>query len=192
MVFDSSVTGHEFTFGGLSGSIYLALQDDASSPNAVGLTVGGDNADTIFSGVLSGGGALTKVGTGALELTGANSYGGSTALNGGMLTFAAGGLGNTASVVFNGGALQWSVSNDDDVSPLISPIGSGQAAILDTNGNDVTFANALSGTGGLTKTGIGTLTLTAANTYTGTTTIDGGTLSFDSSAALGQHRRYCV
>ena len=75
VVFDSSVTGHEFTFGGLSGSIDLALQDDASSPNAVGLTVGGDNADTIFSGVLSGG-ALTKVGTGGFELTGANSYGG--------------------------------------------------------------------------------------------------------------------
>jgi autotransporter-associated beta strand protein len=86
IVFDSSVTGHAFTFGGLSGSANLDLRDNAGSPNAVALTVGGNGANTIFTGALTGSGSLVKVGDGSLQLGSNNStYTGSTTIKAGTL-----------------------------------------------------------------------------------------------------------
>lgn len=50
---------------------------------------------------------------------------------------------------------------------------------------DLRINAVINGTGGLTKAGLGTLILTAANTYTGTTTVSGGTLEVAGSLALG-------
>ncbi len=59
--------------------------------------------------------------------------------------------------------------------------GSGGNATVDTAGYTATFAGALSGPGGLTKTDSGTLVLSAMNTYTGPTAVNGGILSLTGS-----------
>ncbi len=64
------------------------------------------------------------------------------------------------------------------------PLLNGGTNTLDTNGNDITLSALLSGTGGLTKDGIGNLTLSANNTFTGVTTITGGNLVLASNLAL--------
>ncbi|HNX34712.1 MAG TPA: autotransporter-associated beta strand repeat-containing protein [Kiritimatiellia bacterium] len=103
-VFDLSVADHAFNVGGLSGSHAQTLEDNAAPPNPVALTVGTNNASTTFSGVLSGRGSLTKVGTGTLTLSGANTYIGGTAILKGTVTASnAGSLG--AGAVVNNGTL---------------------------------------------------------------------------------------
>ncbi|OZI58261.1 autotransporter-associated beta strand repeat-containing protein [Bordetella genomosp. 4] len=52
-------------------------------------------------------------------------------------------------------------------------------------GVTTTIASALTGTGGLTKTDLGTLVLTGSNTYTGNTAIRGGTLQLGDGGEAG-------
>ena len=75
--------GSTFTLGGLGGSANLLLQDTASAP--VTLMVGNNQASTTYAGALSGSGSLTKIGTGTLTLSGANTAAGGTVLNAGSL-----------------------------------------------------------------------------------------------------------
>lgn len=60
-------------------------------------------------------------------------------------------------------------------------LGSGTLTVGALNAS-TTYAGVISGTGGVTLTGTGVLALTGANTYTGSTTISSGTLSFASGA----------
>lgn len=71
------------TFGGLKGAQNLSLTN--AGAGAVALTVGGNNLNTTYSGALSGTGALTKAGNGALTLTGASNYSGGTTISAGTL-----------------------------------------------------------------------------------------------------------
>lgn len=94
-------------------------------------------------------------------------------------------LGPSGVIAFNGGTLQWAAGNTTDYSANFSTAAN-QAYALDTNGQDITLAAALTSAGGtLTKAGAGTLTLAGTNTYDGTTTISGGTLAVADPAALG-------
>jgi len=94
-------------------------------------------------------------------------------------------LGTNNTVIFGGGTLQFSAANTFDYSPRFSTAAS-QAYKFDTGGQNVTFNNSLtSSSGTLTKLGSGTLTLTGANTYSGTTAVGAGKLIIQSTAGSG-------
>ena len=97
--FDDAEASHAFLLGGLSGSFNLALEDDAATPNPVALTVGNNGSSSTQSGILSGGGSLAKTGGGTLTISGANTYGGGTAVSNGALTITAAGALGTGAVV---------------------------------------------------------------------------------------------
>ena len=141
------------------------------------------NAVTLAS-VISGTGGLTKMGSGTLTLSNSNSYGGGTIVTGGLINFSALGNFGSANITLNGGGLQWATGTTTDVSARLNALG-GSGGVFDTNGNSVSLGSVISGTGGLTKTGIGTLTLTNAETYGGGTTIGGDTLQIGNGGTTG-------
>ncbi|EAV1782071.1 autotransporter outer membrane beta-barrel domain-containing protein [Salmonella enterica] len=111
-----------------------------------------------FDNAISGSGQVVKSGDETLTLSGANSYTGGTLISGGTL-----------------------------VATSVEALGSGDVtdnAVLELNTGG-TFDNAISGSGQVVKSGDKTLTLSGANSYTGGTTISGGTLVASNVNALG-------
>ena len=110
-VFDSAVASHAFTLGGIAGSFTAALADNAGAPNPVALAVGNNNANTAYSGTLSGSGSLAKTGTGTLTLSGTNTFsGGLTVIAGQVTASSTGALG--AGPVVNNGVLNLTGASD--------------------------------------------------------------------------------
>jgi fibronectin-binding autotransporter adhesin len=95
LVFDSSVASHAFTVAGLGGSGNIVLADNAATPNAVALTVGNNNVSSTYAGILSGGGSLTKIGTGTFITNNAASqtFSGGLIVQNGVFYAEAGGAG---------------------------------------------------------------------------------------------------
>ncbi|MEI6715239.1 MAG: autotransporter-associated beta strand repeat-containing protein, partial [Verrucomicrobiota bacterium] len=145
--------------------------------SAIALDTNGQNVTYAGDLVGSNTGGLTKVGAGALTLSGSNGYTGTTLINAGTIslgsTTALAGGGN---ITFGGGTLQFTSSNTADYASRI--VNSGSAIALDTNGLNVTYSGDLVGsnTGGLTKVGAGNLTLSGSNTFTGGVTVNAGKL----------------
>ncbi|EEM9287917.1 fibronectin-binding autotransporter adhesin ShdA [Salmonella enterica] len=160
-----------------TGTGELTLSGDntySGGTTITGGTLTADHADSLGSGdidnsgvlkvgegdlenTLSGSGSLVKTGTGELTLSGGNDYSGGTTIIGGTLTADhADSLGTGA--VAKSGVLQ---------------VGEGE------------LENTLSGSGSLVKTGTGELTLSGDNSYSGGTTIIGGTLTADHADSLG-------
>jgi fibronectin-binding autotransporter adhesin len=110
------------------------------------------------NGAIAGIGGLTKIGDGTLVLTGTNTYSGGTTVSAGTLS------GTTTS-------LQGNIGN------------SGQVIFDQTTTG--TYAGVISGTGSFVKNGSGTVILTGANNYTGSTTISDGTLQGDTTSLHG-------
>ena len=172
--------------------------------------VGADAGSTLtLGGIVSGaaGIKLSKVGTGTLILTGANTYAGDTGVSAGILNIqnnTALGAVTSGVNVASGATLQvqggLTVGTE---SMILAGAGFGSIGALDnlsgnnsfagtvsittaTIGSDagtLTLNGIVSGTGGLTKVGVGTLTLSATNTYTGTTTVSVGTLLVNGAQA---------
>ena len=114
---------------------------------------------------MTGAGSMNKVGTGQLTLTGANLYAGGTTISGGTLQLGNGTTGNDGSLSATGGI------NDNGM------------LTFNLAGSE-TYAGVISGAGRMTKSGSGTLILNQANTFTGLTTINLGTIVLANSGAL--------
>ena len=143
-------------YGGISGSINSSsgIQLLNASSN---LTVYRDDTVTVSPNI-SGAGSVTKMGANTLTLSGVNTYAGGTDIQAGTLH------GTTSS--FGTGA--------------ISTV-QGTTLAVDQAG-DGTLNNAVSGAGAFAKLGAGTVTLASGNSYTGGTSIQGGTLTGDVSS----------
>ena len=170
------------TFGG--GTLQAGVDGLALNNAAVLATSGTIDTQAFgftYVGTISGGGPLTKVGTGTLALTAANTYSGGTALNAGTLLVSNSAALGTGAMTFNGGGLQAGA----DGLMLANAAVLARNGTIDTQGFGLGYAGSISGPGMLTKVGGGTLGLLAANSYSGGTALDAGTIAVGNNAALG-------
>lgn len=173
------------SFSGASGTL------NVSGTGTFNSTTGGMIIGEGGTGVLTlSGSGVVNIGTNGYQL-GANASGiGTINLNGGTLqggsVFKGAG---TGTFNFNGGVLQATATSATFMTGLTAANVQSGGAKIDTNTFDITIAQALldgGGGGGLTKSGLGTLTLSsAANTYTGATLISNGILATDATGNLG-------
>ena len=96
----------------------------------------------------------------------------------------AGGAGNSI-VNFNGTTLVAGDSSSGWIQTLTTANIKAGGAKFDSNGFDLMIPQPLVGTGGVTKLGAGHLTLSGACSYSGSTTVNGGTLIFGTSFRTG-------
>lgn len=180
----NAANGVEFTGG--------TLQQTAAFNSARTLVfgTGGGTIDTggfnaTWSGSASGSGAFTKAGSGTLTLTGAFAHTGGTGVDGGTLALgAADRLADTGNVGVNTGAT-FALNNFSETIAGLSGTGAvtlGSATLtVGTNNATSSWSGAISGIGGLTKIGTGTLTVSGNNTFTGPLALSGGTLRLSGS-----------
>ena len=149
---------------------------------------GGATPSTFSGTIVNNFGATGQIGTtslrtlsGTLSLTNPNTYSGGTTVSGGTLVFSPQSLGSGV-VILDGGILQYAAGNTQDISTQTVEFGI-NGGTIDTNGNNVTYADPVGAvaTGPLTKAGAGTLTLAAGSAYTTNTTVTGGTLLIDNT-----------
>ncbi len=188
-------TGGNITFGGGTLELLTAfgtgsLPHNVIIGNASTATIQTDTGvDVTITGVVSGAGSFIKAGPGTLALTGMNTYGSGssgTSINAGILQIGhESSLGSSqANVTLNGGTLEL-LSTYGTATSTRNVILNSSGTIIADSGVAATFSGSVSGSSALVKEGPGILALTHTNTYSGGTTIDGGTLQINADASLG-------
>ncbi|MGA2259496.1 MAG: autotransporter-associated beta strand repeat-containing protein, partial [Thermoguttaceae bacterium] len=113
---------------------------------------------------ISGNGGLQQNGSGMVALLGSNTYTGPTVIGSGTLQ-----IGN--------GTVDGSIASSSNITD-------NAVLVYDVAGSQ-SYGNNISGTGGLCKTGSGTLTLTGSNSYIGGTSVNNGSLVGDTTSLQG-------
>jgi fibronectin-binding autotransporter adhesin len=169
---------HQFNTGGLT--ISAAIKDHTAS---TGIT------------------SLVKAGTGLLTLTGTSTFTGNVTINAGILAFSSTGVSGTgtlgygvakpvvirdgATLRYTGGTATLAAGTTANSHTFSVPGGSGIIDIS-TAATNLTIAGVISGSGGLTKTGLGGLTLSGANSFTGSLIIAQGKV-FSAAGVIGDN-----
>ena len=151
--------------GGTVNTTILSINYGSTGTGTISISGGVVTTGTINFGAGTGG-------SGVLKMTGGSLYVGA----GGIIKSTA----NTASITASGGTIgateSWSSSMDMLLDTLNGNI-QFKAANAGNSARDINLSGALSGDGGLTKTGLGKLTLTGANSYAGGTVVTAGELT---------------
>ncbi|WP_156345380.1 beta strand repeat-containing protein [Verrucomicrobium spinosum] len=164
----AGVTVKHITFQNPGSGTY-----DIQGPGAITLGTNSwitTNVDATIRATLAGAGGFTKAGAGTLTLLGNNTFTGISTLFSGVLEVGSTrglGLGGAGTIVFDGGTLRHGMGIINDFSTRFGAIGGG-GAVVNTNGQHITYATGFTGNGTFTKTGDGRLLLSATtNTYGG-------------------------
>ena len=161
---------------------------------AGGATINTNGFDGTVSGALGGVGGLAKTGSGNLTIAASNTYGGDTKISGGTITIADGNALQNSTLDYNtyGGTFSFGTLT----SAVVGGLKGNQALALANaslvgvqlqvgdNGQSTSYSGILSGAGSLMKLGTGSLILTGANAYNGSTTIGAGTLALGANNVL--------
>ncbi len=189
---DVFVSGDNVTFaatGAASQTVTLTTTLPVS-----GITVSSNNDYTFTgAGYLSGAGGLTKAGTGTLTISNSNTYTGPTIINGGVLAVASlGDAGSPSAIgastetaanfILNGGTLRLTGSQTN-MNRKMTLGGAGGTFDIALANSSIQASGVVSGSGALIKSGLGTVLLVNANTYTGGTIINGGKIYLAGSTA---------
>jgi fibronectin-binding autotransporter adhesin len=191
--FKYSNTGGDFTFNISSGAALeiAARINHTNSGNTMSLTGGGTLILSAGNGGSSGwnnsGGTGFSVNSGTLILRNNLASGGSgnkfVVNNGGVLRLESNYQSNAGTLTINNSGILRSQGGARSVTSGTGTVILNGASTVDVVDNSLTIAQDLSGSGGFTKTGTGTLTIGASdNTYTGNTTISAGTLTLGATA----------
>jgi autotransporter-associated beta strand protein len=178
-----AVNGGTLDVGGFNATVGTVTLNSGAITGTTGvLTSTADFAvkSGSVSAILNGAVGLTKTTAGIVTLSGVNTYTGLTSVNAGTLALG-GNNAISAAVAVNGGTFDVNSHN-----ATVGAVTLNSGAITGTTGlltstagftvNSGSASAILAGAVGLTKTTSGTVTLTGANTYSGTTIVNQGTL----------------
>jgi hypothetical protein len=172
------INGGDQTVSSLSGG------GAAKNSGAVAL-LANQGASSQFDGTIAGAniGLIQNSPNNTLTLTGNNDYSGPTQIVAGALALKnAGSISGSSDVqIATGGTFDISTTNAGATIDTLSDLAGGQGSVylgaktLTLANASTTFSGVISGSGGVTLN-LGALTLAGDNTYTGVTTVNGGTL----------------
>ncbi|WP_265593941.1 autotransporter-associated beta strand repeat-containing protein [Haloferula sp. BvORR071] len=163
--------------GGASGS--LAATNVITVAGTQLIFNRGSSASSVYPGILSGPGTITKRGAGQVNFTGANTYTAGTTIEGGIIGI------NSPASLGSAGAVSFTTANGGVISILPGVVesrsfnvASGLTASFGgaTAGDSLEVTSSITGAGSLAVSGDGFLTLSGANAYAGPTTVSSGAL----------------
>lgn len=184
----------------LNGGTLRATANSKNFINGDFVYIGGNHGiidtqayNVMVSSVIAGAGVLYKDGSGTLTLSGKNTYALGTVLREGKVSVAAdANLGAAAGdIMFNGGTLENTAAFTSARDVLVHTAGGTFETKADLTLTGV-ISDWISLPGGITKTGDATLTLAGANTYTGTTMVQQGTLAAGKAGSFSAASDYSV